>query len=96
MIKYKQTFEGVLLKSCSEKFLKIRKKILGRSFFLLIQLDPVDIQLHLKRDYSTRSFCEFYEIRKSIFFAEHHWTTASDYSSISRSEGEIDKRNCKL
>ena len=33
--------------------------------------------------------CEFCEICKSIFFAEHHWTTASDYSSINRSEGRI-------
>ena len=30
--------------------------------------------------------CEICEICKNIFFAEHHWTTASDYSSINRSE----------
>ena len=27
-------------------------------------------------------FCEFCEICKNTFIAEHHWTTASDYSSI--------------
>ena len=26
--------------------------------------------------------CEFWKIRKDIFFAEHHQKTASDYSSI--------------
>ena len=26
--------------------------------------------------------CEFWKIRKNTFFAEHHETTASDYSSI--------------
>ena len=27
-------------------------------------------------------FCEFWKIRKNTFFAEHHKTTASDYSGI--------------
>ena len=42
--------------------------------------------------------CEFCKIRKNIFFAEHHQTTASDYSSINSisNEGRIGKRNCKL
>ena len=40
--------------------------------------------------------CEFCEICKNTFFAEHHQTTASDYSSINSSEGRIGKRNCKL
>ena len=31
--------------------------------------------------------CEFCEICKSTFFAEQHRTTASDFSSISSSEG---------
>ena len=29
--------------------------------------------------------CEFWKIRKNTFFAEHHQTTASDYSSITPS-----------
>ena len=41
----------------------------------------VDLQLHKKRDSTTGVFCQFYKTRK-IFFAEHHQTTASDYSSI--------------
>ena len=42
--------------------------------------------------------CEFCKIRKNTFFAEHHQTTASDYSSINSisNEGRIGKRNCKL
>ena len=40
--------------------------------------------------------CEFREICKNSFFAEHHWTAASDYSSVNSSEGSIEKRNCKL
>ena len=39
--------------------------------------------------------CEFCEICKNVFFAEHHWTTASNYTSINSSEGRIGKRNCK-
>ena len=38
----------------------------------------------------------FFEICKKTFFAEHHRTTASDYSSINTSEGGIGKQNCKL
>ena len=40
--------------------------------------------------------CQFCEICKNTFFAEHHRTTASDYSSITSSKGSIVKRNCKL
>ena len=40
--------------------------------------------------------CEFCEICKSTLFAEQHQATASDYSSINRSEGSIGKLNCKL
>ena len=36
------------------------------------------------------------EISKSNFFAEHHRTTASDYSSINSSEGRIGKLIHKL
>ena len=43
-------------------------------------------------------FCEFCKIRNNTFFAEHHHTTASDYSSINSfsNEGRIGKQNCKL
>ena len=40
--------------------------------------------------------CEFPEILKNILFAENHQTTASDYNSMSSSEGSIGKRNFKL
>ena len=40
--------------------------------------------------------CEFRKICKNTLSAEHHWATASDYSSISSSEGRISKRNSKL
>ena len=61
-----------------------------------MKLNAVDLQLHLKRDSATGSFCEFYEICKNTSFGEHHRTTAYYYSSINNSEGEIGKRNCKL
>ena len=32
---------------------------------------------------------EVCEICKNTIFAEHHWTTAFDYSSIKSSEGRI-------
>ena len=40
--------------------------------------------------------CEFCEICKNTFFAEHDLVTASDYSSVNGREGKIGKRNCKL
>ena len=40
--------------------------------------------------------CEFCEICKNTFFAEHHRTTASSYSSVNSSERRINKRNGKL
>ena len=48
----------------------------------------------LAQDFS----CKFCKNRKNTFFAEHHQTTASDYSSISSisNEGRIGKGNCKL
>ena len=36
------------------------------------------------------------EICWNIFFAEHHWTAASDCSSTNSSEGRIGKQNRKL
>ena len=38
--------------------------------------------------------CQFCGICKKTFFAEQCWSTDSDYSSISSSEGTIGKRNC--
>ena len=40
--------------------------------------------------------CEFCEICKNTFFAEHHWAIASDYSRINSSGRRINKRNGKL
>ena len=40
--------------------------------------------------------CEFCEICKITFFAEHHRVMASDYSSIKISEAVSSKRNYKL
>ena len=41
--------------------------------------------------------CEFCEIFcKNTFFPEQQRLTASDYSSINSSKGNIGKRNCKL
>ena len=51
-------------------------------------LIKIDLQLHLKRDSSTGSFCEFCEICQNTFSAEDHRTTGSDYSSIKSIEKE--------
>ena len=40
--------------------------------------------------------CEFCEICKNTFLAEHHLMTASDYDSIKSSGWGIGKWNCKL
>ena len=48
---------------------------------------------HLYGNSSLVISCEFCEICKKSFFAEQHWTTASDYSSINSSERNTDKRN---
>ena len=40
--------------------------------------------------------CEFCEICKKTFFAEHHGATTSCFSSINSNEERIGKRNCKL
>ena len=39
---------------------------------------------------------EIYEISKNTFFAKHHRTTASDYSSIKSCEGRIGRRNLQF
>ena len=62
-----------------------------------LHMSSLSVDLQLYREALAQVFsCKFCKIRKNIFFAEHHRTTASDYSSISISEGRIGKRNCKL
>ena len=39
--------------------------------------------------------CEFWEISKNTFLAEHDQTTTSDYSSIKSSERRIGKQKFK-
>ena len=56
---------------------------IGVSF--LIKLDTVDLQLNYNQTPTQVFCCEFCEICKITFFAEHHRTTASDYSSINSS-----------
>ena len=80
------------------KFCRIHKKTSGSESLFLIKLNSVDLQLHENETLAQVFSCEFCKIRKNTFFAEHHQTTASDYSSISSisNEGRIGKRNCKL
>ena len=40
------------------------------------------MKLQIYRPLAQVFSCEFCKIRKNTFFAEHHQTTASDYSSI--------------
>ena len=52
----------------------------------------------LKTRSSAGVFLRICKIHKKTFFAEHHQTTTSDYSSINSisNEVKIRKRNCKL
>ena len=69
---------------CYEKFCQIHKKAcVGISFFDKVTLCRSAASL------KTKVFsCEFCKIRKITFFAEHHQTTASNYSSINSTSSE--------
>ena len=66
----------------------------GISFF--IKLLTLQICCFIKNKLVQVFSCEFCEICKNTFFAEHHRTTASYKSSINGNEGRISKRGCKL
>ena len=67
---------------------KLTKNHLSRSlFFNEVRCCISATSFKTRLQYSL--FCEFWEICKNTFFAEHHQTTASDYSRINRSEGEL-------
>ena len=73
-------FRRTFYKRYDEKFLEIHKKT----------------YVPVKRVSRTGVFLRILEICKNTFFAEHHRTIVSDYSSINSSEGRINKRNGKL
>ena len=86
----KQPSEGSFKKGVIRNFAEFTRKHLCLNLFL----NKVKL---IKNDYLAQVFsCEIYEICRNTFSAEHHWTTASDYSSINSSEGRIDKGNRKL
>ena len=95
MIKQKQPFKWGSIKDVLWEISQNLQEntCAGISF---LKLGAVDLQLHLEQDFSTGSFREFCEISKNTVFAEHHRTTASDYSNINSSEGGIGKQNYKL
>ena len=67
----------------------------GISFF--IKLLTLYICCFIKNKSLAQVFsCEFCEICKNTFFAEHHRTTDSYYSSTNGNESRIGKRNRKL
>ena len=70
-----------------------RKHLCRNLFFDKVKLcrSPALLKTRL---YPRCFFCEFCKIRRNTFFAEHHQTTASGYSSINSiiNEGRIGKQ----
>ena len=91
----KQPSKGFFKEGVMRNLVEFARKHFPESPFI-IKLNSVDLQQNktLAQDFS----CKFCKIRKNTFFAEHHQTTASDYSSVSSisNEGNIGERNCKL
>ena len=83
----KQPSEGFYKKGVVRNFAKFTRKHLCRSLFF----DKVRrYRSATSLEERLQAFsCEFCEIYKNTFFAEHHRTTASDYSSINSSDGGI-------
>ena len=93
----KQPSKGFFNKDVMTNFVEFTRKHFPESPFF-IKLNS-EICSFFKNETLAQDFsCKFCKIRKNTFFAEHHQTTASDYSSISSisNEGRIGKRNCKL
>ena len=82
---------------CRSSRLKDSQKNICAGISFLIKLLTLQICKFFKNEPLAQVFsCEFCEICKNTYFAEHHGKTASDFSSINSSEGRIGKRNCKL
>ena len=82
----KQLSKVFFKKGIKRNFVEFIRKHVSKSLFL-IKLSSVDLQL--KNETPAQVFlCKFCKIRKNSFFAEHHQTIASDYSSISSTSNE--------
>ena len=79
------------LKKVLWKFSQNSQENMGIGISFKIKLNSLDLQFYQKWIFKRRFFLLNFEK-----FAEHHQTTASDYSSINSSGGRIGKRNCKL
>ena len=91
----KQPSKGFFKESVTRNFAEFKIKYLCRNFFF----DKVKLWIFnfIKNESLAQVFsCEFCEICKKTFFAEHDRATASDYSSINSSKRRIGKRKFKL
>ena len=91
----KQPPEGFFKKGVMRIFPKFtRKHLCWNLFFDEVKLcrSATSLKARLSRRCFLVNFCK---ICKNTYFAEHHWATVSDYSSIKSSEGRIGKRNYK-
>ena len=92
----KQPAEAFFKKGAMTNFAKFtRKRLCQNLFFDKVKLCRSATSLK-SRLFSAGVSCEFCEICKNIFFAEHNRTNASVSNNISSSEGRIGKWNCKL
>ena len=83
----KQPSEGFFKESIMRNFAEFTRKHLSRNLFS-------GIFNFIKSESSAQVFsCEFCEICKNTFFAEHDQATASDYSSIKVVKGELANEN---
>ena len=85
-----------LWKDILRNFVKFTGKHLSHSLFLnkVAGLRPATL---LKKETVAQVFsCEFYEISKNTFFAEHLWTIASEFYSLFIIKTSLKKHPCAL
>ena len=91
----KQPSKGFFKNSVRRNFAEFTRNLCRNLFFYKV-INSVYLLLLKKKSLAQGFSCEFCKICKNTFFAEHHRTTASYYSSINGNKGRIGKQNCKL
>ena len=90
-----KSLEGFLWKCVQRNFPKWAKKYLHWSFFFS-KVRWYKFATLFKTRFRHKFFSSNLRNLQQQVFSEHHRRTASDYSSINSSAGEIGKRNYKL
>ena len=87
----KQPSEVFFKKSVMRNFAEFTRNICAGNPFLI----KLNYNFIKNKSLAQVFSCEFCEICKNTFFAEHDRATASDYNSINSSERRIGKRKFK-